>query len=86
MVPELEEMESPFEKEEWIVKQMSNIISATIADNDTDDLLHDDTIRNASRTFRQIFDVPSSERLVNCMYTYLPGIIDRNVCRLFLCL
>jgi hypothetical protein len=35
-------------------------------DSETDDLLNDDTIRNASRTFRQTFDVPSTERLVNC--------------------
>jgi hypothetical protein len=35
-------------------------------ENDTDELVHDDDIRNTSRTFRQIFNVPSSERLVNC--------------------
>jgi hypothetical protein len=39
-------------------------------DNDTDDLLHDNEIRSASRTFRQTFDVPSSERLVNCEYQF----------------
>ncbi|KAI8362750.1 hypothetical protein BD560DRAFT_178182 [Blakeslea trispora] len=65
MVPELEEMTSPFAKEEWVIKQMSNILSATYADNDTDDLINDDTIRNASRTFRQTFNVSSKERLVN---------------------
>ncbi|KAF1803621.1 hypothetical protein FB192DRAFT_1278668 [Mucor lusitanicus] len=66
MIPQLEEISSPFAREEWVVKKMNQIVSATIADSDTDDLLHDDEIRNASRTFRQTFDVPSSERLVNC--------------------
>ncbi|EPB91190.1 hypothetical protein HMPREF1544_01895 [Mucor circinelloides 1006PhL] len=65
MIPELEEISSPFAREEWVVKKMNQIVSATTADNETDDLLHDDDIRNASRTFRQTFDVPSSERLVN---------------------
>ncbi|CEP11243.1 hypothetical protein [Parasitella parasitica] len=65
MVPELEGISSPFAKEEWLVKKMNQILSATIADSDTDDLLHDDEIRNASRTFRQTFNVSLSERLVN---------------------
>lgn len=47
-----------------------------LIDNETDDLLHDDDIRNASRTFRQTFDVPSSERLVNCKYHVSPTAAD----------
>lgn len=56
------------------IKICKSLISVGFClDNDTDDLLHDDEIRNASRTFRQTFDVPSSERLVNCEYqqTYI---------------
>lgn len=34
-------------------------------------MLNDDIIRNASRTFRQSFDVPSTERLVNCKRAFL---------------
>jgi hypothetical protein len=33
MIPELEEISSPFAKEEWIVKKMNQIVSATIAGN-----------------------------------------------------
>ncbi|KAI7905944.1 uncharacterized protein BX663DRAFT_415147, partial [Cokeromyces recurvatus] len=65
MIPELDSISSPFAREEWIVKQMNKIISATTF-TDTDDLLYDDSIRTASRTFRQTFDVPFTERLVNC--------------------
>lgn len=31
MIAELEEISSPFAKEEWIVKKMNQIVSATIA-------------------------------------------------------
>lgn len=83
MLPELENISSPFAKEEWVVKQMNKIVSATITgkllecifgsladksllEDGTDDLVHDETIRIASRTFRQCFDIPATERLVNC--------------------
>ncbi|KAG2201661.1 hypothetical protein INT47_003887 [Mucor saturninus] len=65
MLPELEDIPASFAKEEWVIKQMNMIVSSTITNNDTDDLLHDDIIRNASRTFRQTFNVKSTERLVN---------------------
>lgn len=35
-------------------------------DTGTDELSTDEKVRNASRTFRQLFDVPQTERLVNC--------------------
>jgi hypothetical protein len=35
MILELEEISSPFAKEEWVVKQMNKIVSATITGNET---------------------------------------------------
>jgi hypothetical protein len=37
-------------------------------DSGTDELSSDELVRNASRSFRQTFDVPPTERLVSCMY------------------
>lgn len=31
MIPQLEEISSPFAREEWVVKKMNQIVSATIA-------------------------------------------------------
>lgn len=31
MIPELEDISSPFAREEWLVKKMNQIVSATIA-------------------------------------------------------
>ncbi|KAI8882932.1 TBC-domain-containing protein [Backusella circina FSU 941] len=64
LLPELENFSNSFEKEEWLVVQLDKIVS-NANKNDTDELVHDDDIRNTSRTFRQTFNVPSSERLVN---------------------
>lgn len=38
-------------------------------DTGTDELSTDEKVRSASRAFRQLFDVPPSERLVSCMFT-----------------
>ncbi|KAI8099637.1 uncharacterized protein BX664DRAFT_255135, partial [Halteromyces radiatus] len=35
-------------------------------DTGTDDISTDEKVRNASRSFRQTFDIPMTERLVNC--------------------
>jgi len=34
MIPELEEISSPFAREEWVVKKMNQIVSATTAGKD----------------------------------------------------
>ncbi|KAI8085278.1 rab-GTPase-TBC domain-containing protein [Thamnidium elegans] len=65
LLPLLEDIPGPYAKEEWIIQQMNTIVSSTITNNDTDDLLLDDIIRNASRTFRRTFNVSQTERLVN---------------------
>ncbi|ORZ02925.1 hypothetical protein BCR43DRAFT_430748 [Syncephalastrum racemosum] len=64
MIPELDTIDDPYEKELWVAEKVSMLVSAL--DTGTDELSLDEKIRNASRTFRQLFDVPSSERLVSC--------------------
>ncbi|KAI8069911.1 hypothetical protein BC940DRAFT_236132 [Gongronella butleri] len=39
-------------------------------DTGTDDVSADEKVRNASRNFRQTFDLPTTERLVNCKTPY----------------
>ncbi|KAI8089872.1 uncharacterized protein BX664DRAFT_262879 [Halteromyces radiatus] len=65
MIPELESMDDPYAKEEWVNEKIHMIV--TTIDTGTDELSSDHSVRNASRSFRQIFDVPPSERLVSCM-------------------
>ncbi|KAI9493698.1 hypothetical protein BDB00DRAFT_363056 [Zychaea mexicana] len=63
MMPELDTIDDPFEKEQWVAQKISMIV--TTIDTGTDELSSDEKVRSASRTFRQLFDVPPSERLVN---------------------
>ncbi|KAG1460739.1 hypothetical protein G6F46_005335 [Rhizopus delemar] len=63
MIPELETIEHPVDKEYWVADKIDMIVTAI--DSGTDELSTDENIRNASRTFRQIFDIPPSERFVN---------------------
>ncbi|KAG1045709.1 hypothetical protein G6F43_011233 [Rhizopus delemar] len=63
MMPELEIIDHPLDKEQWVTEKIDMIVTAV--DSGTDELLSDEKIRNASRTFRQIFDIPPSERFVN---------------------
>ncbi|RCH93346.1 hypothetical protein CU098_002570, partial [Rhizopus stolonifer] len=63
MIPELEGMDHPIDKEHWVAEKTEMIVSAM--DSGTDEVSSDQSIRNASRTFRQIFDVLPSERFVN---------------------
>ncbi|KAL0080965.1 hypothetical protein J3Q64DRAFT_1758223 [Phycomyces blakesleeanus] len=74
MMPELDTIDDSFQKEGWVVEKMSMVV--TTIDTGTDELSSDEGVRNASRTFRQIFDVPSSERLVtyySCAYNGRQG-------------
>ncbi|KAI9019408.1 rab-GTPase-TBC domain-containing protein [Phycomyces nitens] len=64
MVPELREVKDPFEKESWVVEHVTAIVGST-KDMSVDELSTDEKLRNASRTFRQTFPIPLSERLVN---------------------
>ncbi|KAI8877042.1 TBC-domain-containing protein [Backusella circina FSU 941] len=63
IVPELNNIEDQFSKEEWVIVQMNAIVSATVTEKEADELVEDHAIRNASRLFRERFDIP--ERLVN---------------------
>ncbi|KAI9306325.1 hypothetical protein BJ944DRAFT_51694 [Cunninghamella echinulata] len=74
ILPEFETMTDGYSKEEWITEKIQTIV--TTLDIGTDELSSDETVRNASRSFRQIFDVPSSERLVSyysCAYNSRQG-------------
>ncbi|KAI8342532.1 hypothetical protein BC941DRAFT_509430, partial [Chlamydoabsidia padenii] len=74
MIPELLGMDDPYAKEEWVNEKLHMIV--TTIDSGTDELSSDKSVRNASRSFRQTFDVPPSERLVSyysCAYNYRQG-------------
>ncbi|KAI8354044.1 hypothetical protein BD560DRAFT_213018 [Blakeslea trispora] len=64
MMPELEVIDHPFEKEQWVSEKINMIVLAT--ESGTDELSSDENVRNASRSFRQIFDIAHSERFVSC--------------------
>ncbi|ORX45517.1 TBC-domain-containing protein [Hesseltinella vesiculosa] len=61
--PEMDSMDSGYAKEEFVKTKIQMIVTAT--DAGTDELSTDESVRSASRSFRQLFDVPSSERLVS---------------------
>ncbi|KAI7881933.1 hypothetical protein K492DRAFT_128298 [Lichtheimia hyalospora FSU 10163] len=75
MIPELDTIDDPFEKESWVVEKISMIV--TTIDTGTDELSTDEKVRSASRAFRQLFDVPPSERLVSCMFKQGERYIER---------
>jgi hypothetical protein len=64
MMPELETIDHPLEKEHWVSEKINMIV--TTIESGTDELSSDENVRNASRSFRQIFDIPHSERFVSC--------------------
>ncbi|KAF1804275.1 hypothetical protein FB192DRAFT_1279318 [Mucor lusitanicus] len=64
MMPELETIDHPLDKERWVSEKINMIV--TEIESGTDELSSDENVRNASRTFRQIFDIPHSERFVSC--------------------
>lgn len=64
IMPELENIDHPFEKEKWVAEKIHMIVTAI--EYGSDELSSDENVRNASRTFRQIFDIPHSERFVSC--------------------
>ncbi|KAI8638867.1 hypothetical protein BD408DRAFT_10317 [Parasitella parasitica] len=66
IMPELETIDHPLEKEKWVSEKINMIV--TEIESGTDELSSDENVRNASRTFRQIFDIPHSERFVSCTH------------------
>lgn len=64
IMPELDNIDHPFEKEKWVAEKIRMIVTAI--EYGSDELSSDENVRNASRTFRQIFDIPHSERFVSC--------------------
>lgn len=87
MMPELETIDHPLEKERWVSEKINMIVSEIgktnkdesnycspthtfyFVESGTDELSSDENVRNASRTFRQIFDIPHSERFVSCKWS-----------------
>ncbi|KAJ3281820.1 hypothetical protein HK104_011257, partial [Borealophlyctis nickersoniae] len=69
LMEELNELEDPFDKEAYAVSKFQSLV--TSEDNDTDEKSTDAKFRAAARSWRQIFHMPESERLVNfysCAY------------------
>ncbi|KAI7867130.1 rab-GTPase-TBC domain-containing protein [Spinellus fusiger] len=64
MIPQVKSIKDPFDKEQWVVDQMKMVV-LNIKDSSIDELSSDEDLRNASRTFRQTFTIPPSERLVS---------------------
>lgn len=44
------------------------MLMTCVIDAGTDEISADANVRTASRSFRQTFDVPATERLVNCKF------------------
>ncbi|KAI8142367.1 hypothetical protein BJV82DRAFT_516413, partial [Fennellomyces sp. T-0311] len=65
LVPPLGVLEDA-EKEEFVATKINSIV--TRRDAGTDEISTDEKVRTASRSFRQTFNVPSTERLVNCKW------------------
>ncbi|KAI9321860.1 rab-GTPase-TBC domain-containing protein [Dichotomocladium elegans] len=57
------EMLDPMEKDDYVVTKLNFIV--TQRDAGTDEVSMDERVRNGSRSFRQTFGVPITERLVN---------------------
>lgn len=69
MMPELEDIDHPLDKEKWVSDKIQMVV--TTIEFGSDELSSDQNVRNASRTFKQIFDIPHSERFVSCKYHFL---------------
>ncbi|KAJ3086470.1 hypothetical protein HK102_013072 [Quaeritorhiza haematococci] len=69
LMVELRELEDPADKEAFAVSKFQSLV--TSADNDSDEKSADAKFRAAARSWRQIFRLPESERLVafySCAY------------------
>ncbi|CAM0141574.1 unnamed protein product [Umbelopsis sp. WA50703] len=74
MIPQLDHIDDPYDREEWVASKIQHIV--TSIDEGADERSTDEKVRNASRSFRQSFDVPPTERLVNyysCAYNGRQG-------------
>ncbi|GAB5586532.1 GTPase activating protein (GAP) [Umbelopsis nana] len=74
MIPQLDHIDDPYDKEEWVASKIQHIV--THIDVGVDEKSADEKVRNASRSFRQSFDVPPTERLVSyysCAYNGRQG-------------
>ncbi|POG64713.1 hypothetical protein GLOIN_2v1672634, partial [Rhizophagus irregularis DAOM 181602=DAOM 197198] len=60
----LTKLDDPSEKENYVVTKINSLV--TRQDKGTDEVSEDESVRSASRAFRQTFDIAPTERLVNC--------------------
>ncbi|CAO3684807.1 unnamed protein product [Umbelopsis ramanniana] len=63
LAPKVVVLDTASEKEEWVATKINSIV--TRIDAGTDEISIDENVRNASRSFRQTFDIASTEHLVN---------------------
>ncbi|CAB5186600.1 unnamed protein product [Rhizophagus irregularis] len=63
----LTKLDDPSEKENYVVTKINSLV--TRQDKGTDEVSEDESVRSASRAFRQTFDIAPTERLVN-FYSY----------------
>ncbi|OZJ02069.1 hypothetical protein BZG36_05256, partial [Bifiguratus adelaidae] len=69
LLPQVSDLEDPLDREDWIATKINAIVTKT--DVESDEISSDEKVRAASRSFRAIFDLDNSERLVNfysCAY------------------
>ncbi|KAH8551789.1 hypothetical protein BGW37DRAFT_425092, partial [Umbelopsis sp. PMI_123] len=64
LAPKVVALDTVSEKEEWVATKINSIV--TRIDAGTDEISIDENVRNASRSFRQTFDIAATEHLVNC--------------------
>ncbi|KAK9716831.1 GTPase activating protein (GAP) [Basidiobolus ranarum] len=62
LVKELKALDDPFERETFVLTKVNSLVSSLDAG---DDSANDEKLRAATRAFRQTFNMPTSERVVN---------------------
>ncbi|EXX64682.1 Mdr1p [Rhizophagus irregularis DAOM 197198w] len=70
----LTKLDDPSEKENYVVTKINSLV--TRQDKGTDEVSEDESVRSASRAFRQTFDIAPTERLVNFYSCAYRGIIQ----------
>ncbi|KAI9141144.1 rab-GTPase-TBC domain-containing protein [Paraphysoderma sedebokerense] len=69
LLPELKALDDPEEKEAFALAKFQSLVASR--DRGSDEVSSDEKLRNASRAWRQTFDLPETERLVSfysCSY------------------
>ena len=59
-------LDDPADREEFALAKFNSLVHSQ--DNDTDEKSTDAKFRQAARSWKQIFHIPDSDRLVNCNF------------------